>query len=110
MCIGGAKSAAENSAENVAKKAEEASSKKANTQKPPSSTSSSSSSSKDSNFQWTFKVFSDSSKRGGKSFEGGDKDKTFMILGALGVSGLLAYIFSQDLNQKEITWREFTYK
>lgn len=33
-----------------------------------------------------------------------------MILGALGATGLLAYVLSQDLNQKEITWREFTYK
>lgn len=100
-------------AENVAKKAEEASSKKTTTQKPSSSssssTSTSSSSSKDSGFQWTFKIFGDSS-RGGKSFEGGDKDKTFIILGALGVAGVLAYVLSQDYNQREITWREFTYK
>ncbi|XP_072753325.1 mitochondrial inner membrane m-AAA protease component AFG3L2 [Anoplolepis gracilipes] len=105
---GGAKST-EKSAENVAKKAEEASSKKASTQKPSSSTFSSSSSSKDSGFQWAFKVFNDSSQRGGKKFEGGDKDRTFIILGALGTTGLLVYILSQDFNQKEITWREFTY-
>lgn len=102
--IGGAKNA-----ENVGKKAEEASSKKASTQKP-SSTSTPSSGSKDSGYQWTFKFFGDGAQRGGKSFEGGDKDKTFMIVGALGITGILAYIFSQDLNQKEITWREFTYK
>ncbi|XP_020300671.1 AFG3-like protein 2 isoform X2 [Pseudomyrmex gracilis] len=101
-------------AENAAKKAEEASSKKTSTQKPSSSSSSSSSSStsssssKDSGFQWTFKIFGDKS-RGGKSFEGGDKDKTFIILGALSVTGVLAYVLSQDYNQREITWREFTY-
>lgn len=33
-----------------------------------------------------------------------------MILSTLGVTGLLGYILSQDYNQKEITWREFTYK
>lgn len=33
-----------------------------------------------------------------------------MILGAVGLTGLVAYIFSQDFNQKEIIWREFVYK
>ncbi|EFN79633.1 AFG3-like protein 2 [Harpegnathos saltator] len=92
--------------ENIGKKAEEASSKKASTQKP-SSSSSSSSSSKD--FQWIFKMFGDSSQRGSKGFEGGDKDKTFMILSAASLAGLVIYIFAQDFNQKEITWREFVY-
>lgn len=55
-------------------------------------------------------MFGDSSQRGPKGFEGGDKDKTFMILGALGLTGLLTYVLTQDFNQKEITWREFTYK
>ncbi|XP_032682461.1 AFG3-like protein 2 [Odontomachus brunneus] len=96
------------SAENVGKKTEKASSKKATTQKP-SSSSSSSSTSKDSGFQWIFKVFGDSTQRGSKGFEGGDKDRTFMILSAIGMSGLIAYIFTQDFNQKEITWREFIY-
>jgi len=50
------------------------------------------------------------SSRGGKSFEGGDKEKTYMILVALGVSGLIALLLAQDLNLKEITWREFIYK
>lgn len=100
---GGAKNA-----ENVGKKAEEAASKKASTQKPPPSTSSSSSPKDSSGFQWIFKAFGDG-QQGGKSFEGGDKDKTFMILGALGVTGFFAYILSHDFNQKEITWREFTY-
>lgn len=103
---GGAKNA-----ENAGKKAEKASSnKKASTQKPPSSTSTSSPNSKDSGYQWVFKIFGDGSQRGGKSFEGGDKDKTYMILGMLGATGLIGYILSQDFNQKEITWREFTYK
>ncbi|XP_014470355.1 PREDICTED: AFG3-like protein 2 [Dinoponera quadriceps] len=97
---GGAKNA-----ENVGKKAEEASSKTA--QKPSSS--SSSSSSKDSGFRWVFKVFGDSTQHGSKGFEGGDKDRTFMILGAIGLSGLIVYILAQDFNQKEITWREFIY-
>lgn len=104
MYIGGAKNA-----ENVGKKAEEAASKKASTQKPPPSTSSSSSPKDSGGFQWIFKAFGDG-QQGGKSFEGGDKDKTFMILGALGVTGFFAYILSHDFNQKEITWREFTYK
>jgi len=99
--------------ENVSKKIEEASSKKASpTQNPSSSTSSSSSKPKDSGFEWSFKQsFSFGSGSGGsKPFEGSNKDKTFMIVSALSVAGVLTYIFSQDFNQKEITWREFTYK
>ncbi|EZA54978.1 hypothetical protein DMN91_008953 [Ooceraea biroi] len=94
--------------ENGGKKAKEASNKKASTQSPSSSKSSSSSK---GNFEWSFKQsfpFS-GGPGGGKPFEGESKDKTFMILSAFSVAGLLAYIFSQDFNQKEITWREFTY-
>lgn len=96
---------------NATKKAEEPS-KKADTKKPPSSSSSTSTStsgSKESSFQWISKLFGNNS-RGGQSFEGGDKEKTYMILVALGVSGLIALLLNQDLNLKEITWREFIYK
>lgn len=55
------------------------------------------------------KIFGNSS-RSGKPFEGGDKEKTYMILVALGVGGVIALLLSQDLNLKEITWREFVYK
>ncbi|KYN01066.1 PREDICTED: AFG3-like protein 2 [Cyphomyrmex costatus] len=96
---------------NATKKVEETS-KKADTKTPPpsssTSTSTSSSSSKESSFQWISKIFGNSS-RGGKSFEGGDKEKTYMILVALGISGLIGLLLSQDLNLKEITWREFIY-
>ncbi|XP_018303387.1 AFG3-like protein 2 isoform X2 [Mycetomoellerius zeteki] len=96
---------------NVSKKAEETS-KKAETKKPLSSsstsTTTSSSGSKQSSFEWTFKIFGNGS-RGGKSFEGGDKEKTYLILIALGVSGIIALLLAQDFNVKEITWREFIY-
>lgn len=95
---------------NATKKAEETS-KNASTKKPPSSSTSgstSSSGSKEPSFQWMSKLFGSNSK-GGKSFEGGDKEKTLMILVTLGVSGLIALMLTQDLNLKEITWREFIY-
>ncbi|XP_018052786.1 PREDICTED: AFG3-like protein 2 isoform X3 [Atta colombica] len=95
---------------NASKKVEETSKKAETTKKPPlsSSTSSttSSSGSKESSFQWIFKIFGNSSQEG-KSFEGGDKEKTLMILVALGVSGVIALVLAQDFNLKEITWREF---
>lgn len=50
------------------------------------------------------------SSQGGKSLEGGDKEKTYMILIALGVSGVIGLLLAQDFNLKEITWREFIYK
>ncbi|XP_018369657.1 PREDICTED: AFG3-like protein 2 isoform X2 [Trachymyrmex cornetzi] len=97
---------------NASKKAEETSKKAETTKKPPpsssTSTTTSSSGSKESSFQWISKIFGNSS-RGGKSFEGGDKEKTYMILAALGVSGVIAFLLSQDFNLKEITWREFIY-
>ena len=55
------------------------------------------------------KIFGNSTQ-GGKSFEGGNKEKTYMILTALGVSGVIALLLTQDYNLKEITWREFIYK
>ncbi|KAG5309375.1 PREDICTED: AFG3-like protein 2 isoform X1 [Acromyrmex echinatior] len=95
---------------NASKKAEETSKKAETTKKPPSSssTTTSSSGSKEPSFQWISKIFGNSSQ-GGKSFEGGDKEKTLMILVALGVSGVIALLLTQDFNLKEITWREFIY-
>lgn len=91
----------------------EETSKKADTKKPPprssSSTSTSSSGSKEPSFQWISKIFENNSQKG-QPFKGGDKDKTFMIFVALGVGGLIILLFSQDLNLKEITWREFIFK
>ncbi|XP_012541497.1 AFG3-like protein 2 isoform X2 [Monomorium pharaonis] len=97
---------------NTPKKAE-GTSKKAETKAPPprpssSSSGSSSSGSKEPSFEWISKFFGNSSK-GGKPFESGDKEKTLMLLVALGVSGAILWLFSQDLNLKEITWREFIY-
>ncbi|XP_011642238.1 AFG3-like protein 2 [Pogonomyrmex barbatus] len=92
----------------AAKKAEEAS-KETNTKKPPpssSSSSSTSSSSKDSIFQGLFKM--ETGSKGGRSFDGHDKDKIFLSV-ALATIGVLSYVIVQDLNQKEITWREFIY-
>ncbi|TGZ46781.1 AFG3-like protein 2 [Temnothorax longispinosus] len=86
-------------------------SKKAGTKEPPPSSTSSTSTSSSGpkvNFQWPFKTFGNSS-RGGKPFEGGDKEKMYMILAALGVSGLIGLLLAQDMNLKEITWREFIY-
>lgn len=93
-------------AEETSKKAEETS-KKADTKKPLSSSTSSSSSGSKSGFEWTFKM---GSSQGGKSLEGGDKEKTYMILVALGISGVIGLLLAQDFNLKEITWREFIYK
>ncbi|XP_024868898.1 AFG3-like protein 2 [Temnothorax curvispinosus] len=94
----------------AAEKTGETSKKAGTKESPPSSTSSTSTSSSGPkvNFQWPFKTFGNSS-RGGKPFEGGDKEKMYMILAALGVSGLIGLLLAQDMNLKEITWREFIY-
>ncbi|XP_011160232.1 AFG3-like protein 2 isoform X2 [Solenopsis invicta] len=97
--------------EETSKKAERAETEKAGTKERPSSSSSSTSTSssgaKESSFQWISKLFG--SSQGGKPFESGDKEKTILILVTLGVSGLIGLLLSQDMNLKEITWREFIY-
>lgn len=60
---------------------------------------------------WPFGLFEKNGRPGGssnKSYENGDKK--LLLLGALGTVGVLGAIFGSDFNQKEITWREFTYK
>ena len=104
---GAGKDAPKSEAAKDAKPADTKPSSSGSSTRPPPSTSS------NQNNPWSLGAFGPNAKSGpgggGKSFEGGDREKWIIgaIVGALGLFGAMSMM---EVGNKEITWREFVYR